>query len=184
MTGPIALVGPRCVGKTTVGRRIAALLGVPFTDLDEALAAAWARGRAPAVAAPPAGALLERLGEPAFRALEAETLASLVGAPGPPAGLVLATGGGCVETPACRALLEKRCRSVWLTADVALLQRRLRADPAPRPSLTGADPALELPALVARRARHYRAVARARVAVDGLAPDAIARAVLAALESR
>jgi len=154
----VCLVGLRCAGKTTVGRILARELGWPFADLDESLAELWAReaGRS---SAPHAGDLLATLGEPAFRELEARALKLLLTGTPP---LVLATGGGCVETAACREELQ-RARTFWIRVEVPELRRRLAADPAPRPSLTGAAPAAELEVLATRRELHYRAVCEAEL---------------------
>lgn len=155
----VCLVGLRCAGKTTVGRALAERLGRPFVDLDEALVERWNRGAVAPVGG--AGELLAAEGEETFRRVEAETLAALLEAPGP---RVLATGGGCVETEACRTALfqgarEGALRVVWLLAPVEVLAARLRADPTVRPSLTGGHPADELPLLAERRGEHYEALA-------------------------
>lgn len=173
--GPaVCLVGLRCSGKTTAGRALAAALGWPFADLDEALARLWA-AEAAAEGVPAAGALLAQLGEPAFRALEARALAELLDGPRP---IVVATGGGCVETPECRERLAA-VRTLWLRAPVEVLQARMAVDPAPRPALLGGgDPAAELLALAARREPLYAAVSAA--AVDAAAAPEVVVAELVA----
>jgi shikimate kinase len=143
----VALVGLRCAGKTSVGRRLAAALDRPFVDLDDRTAA---RGEAPS-----AGELLQAVGLEAFRRLEAEALDDVLDHE--PAS-ILATGGGVVETERCRRRLADEADVAWLVVDVAVLGRRLRADPTVRPSLTGADPAEELAALLQRRAPLFREV--------------------------
>lgn len=176
----LCLVGLRCSGKTTVGRVLGARLAWPFADLDQVLAARWAeRHRGGGNGVPHAGELLIRIGEPAFRALEAECLAVLLEQGGP---LVLATGGGCVETAASREGLLTRARCVWLEVELPELQRRLAASDDPRPALEGDDPAADLERLAGRRAPLYAEVVRARVVADGLAPERVAEAVLRALE--
>lgn len=173
----VCLVGLRCAGKSTVGRILARELGWPFADLDESLSELWAE-QAGQSHAPHAGQLLANLGEPAFRELEARTLTACLAAAPP---LVLATGGGCVETPACRELLLE-ARTIWLRVEFDELRRRLAADPAPRPSLTGASPAEELEILAARRDLHYRAVCE--LELDGsMAPDRVAAAIIDSLRA-
>jgi len=154
----VCLVGLRCAGKSTVGRLLAQKLGWPFADLDESLGELWA-AQAGQSSAPHAGHLLSSLGEPAFRELEARALTHCL-AEAPP--LVLATGGGCVETAACREALLA-ARTFWLRVEPAELRRRLAADSAPRPSLTGDMAGAEFEVLAARRDRHYRAVCEAEL---------------------
>lgn len=173
----LCLVGLRCAGKSTVGRLLARELGWPFADLDESLAELWARegGRSNA---PHAGDLLTTLGEPAFRELESRALALALSAAPP---LVLATGGGCVETLACRELL-RGARTFWIRVELPELRRRLAADSAPRPSLTGATAADELEVIAARREVHYRAVCQAEL--DGSAdPARVSRTIIERLRA-
>ena len=160
--GHLCLVGLRCAGKSTVGRLLARELGWPFADLDQSLAELWAR-EAGLSSAPHAGDLLAELGEPAFRELEARALKGCLAGPPP---LVLATGGGCVETSDCRELLRE-ARTFWIRVELPELRRRLAADPAPRPSLTGATAADEFEVLAARREPHYRAVCEAELDGSG-----------------
>ena len=122
--------------------------------------------------APMAGDLFEFLGERRFRVLELAALERLLEDRDVPeegsssAGLcVLATGGGCVETPRARALLAERTVCLWLREDVARLAARLEADAAHRPSITGAAPAAELAALEERRGPLYASLAH--LSVDG-----------------
>ncbi len=175
----LALVGPRCAGKSTLARVAAARFGLPALDLDELLLAERAFDEA-ATGADSAGALLAAVGEPAFRARESAALARLVDAASP---CVLATGGGAVVAPANRALLRERFLVAFLDAPAAVLAARLRADPAPRPSLTGADPAEELERVLAERRSSYEEVAD--LTLDAAAsPPALAAALLAAVRQR
>jgi len=84
----VVLLGLRGVGKSTVGAALAARLGVPFVDLDRALAER--------VGAPSAGAYLEQVGEATFRAAEVAALRDWVGrgAPRPERGALASTGAG------------------------------------------------------------------------------------------
>ena len=149
---PIALVGLRCAGKSSVGRALAAVLELPFVDLDEELAARSASAES-------AGALLEELGEPAFRELEAATLAECL-ARGPQ---VLATGGGAVESPESCELLRSDARVIWLDASEEELLARRVADDTPRPLLGGVDPREELTILSERRRPIYESLSRGPV---------------------
>lgn len=150
MSNRLTLVGYRASGKSTVGRLAAARLGWPFVDADTAIEAA--------LGMPIARCFAER-GEAAFRAVEQETLARLLAAPG---ALVLATGGGAVLHQANRELLQaKGGLVVYLHAPATALQARLRRNAGARPSLTGAAVADEVPAILSLRDPLYRAVAGA-----------------------
>jgi len=173
----VALVGPRCAGKTSVGRVLARKLEWPFVDLDDEIATAHAdaRGSAPGSgAASGAGGVLAEIGEAAFRDLEERALAKALAGNGP---LVLACGGGVVERAAARKLLASRATCVWLRASPQELQRRMRADPTPRPALTGADPVAEIEAVLARREPLYAEVAEIAIDGRGLSPAEIAEEV-------
>ena len=145
----VALIGARGAGKTTVGRHLSALLGVPFADLDQETSPDE-----------PAGLLLARVGLAAFRRQELAALLRVLARSGP---WVLATGGGVVETPPARALLAEAARCVWLRAPAAVLRARLEADTAPRPPLAGADALEEIEAVLALREAQYAALAEATV---------------------
>src|SRR4029450_4197591 len=122
------VVGAMGVGKTTVGRRLARELQRPFADADEQLELRAGR-TIPAIFRDDGGG--------AFRPLESEILADLLGRTHP---LVVAAGGGVVIRAGNRALLGRRAFVVWLRASAAFLAAR--ADPTHRPLLTAdADPA-------------------------------------------
>jgi shikimate kinase len=149
----VVLVGPMGVGKTTVGRRLARELQRPFADADEQLELRAGRT---------IPAIFRDDGEQAFRRLESEVLADLLGRPDP---LVVAAGGGVVTRPENRTLLGRRAFVVWLRASPGFLAAR--ADPAHRPLLTGeTDPAATLERLVATRAPLYEEVADATIDVE------------------
>ncbi|MBI5363112.1 MAG: shikimate kinase [Planctomycetes bacterium] len=176
----VALVGMRCSGKSSVGKALAQLLGAPFVDLDDELART-ANATAGTARFHAAGDVLAEWGEPTFRNLESQVLRTVLEARD---GRVIATGGGAVLAPANRAQLALRARCVWLVADSEELARRLRADPTPRPSLTGIDPAEELVTLAKERAPFYAEVADFRLETAGHAPAELARELLARLVER
>jgi len=134
----------RCVGKTTVGRELAQALALPFFDLDHELAGAEGSGRS-------AGELLAELGEDAFRALELTALRDCLSR----GALVLATGGGVIESEESRTLLSERSRVIWLDAPDEVLLARRAADETLRPTLVGADPKEELASMGPRRRSLY-----------------------------
>jgi len=125
-TRTIALVGMMGVGKSSVGRRLAAVLDLPFYDADSEVERAAGRT---------VNDIFADLGEPAFREGERRVIARLLD--GPPH--VLATGGGAFMNAETRALIKAKAVSVWLKADVAVLARRL-ARKENRPLLQGPEP--------------------------------------------
>lgn len=172
MTAPraVVLVGPRGAGKTTVGRALARALGWGFCDADEALAERVGE---------PAGAFLQRAGEAAFRAVEAEVTTALLARADRE---VLALGGGAVTTPAIRrALADAGLHVVLLVAPAAVLGARLAASGILRPPLTGLAPDREIEALLAQRMPLYAAVADATVDTGARSVDEVAAALAAAL---
>ena len=109
----IVLVGMMGAGKSSVGRRLAGRLGIPFVDADSEIEAA-AGMRIPEI--------FSKHGEPYFRAGEARVIARLLES-GPQ---VLATGGGAVMDESTRTLIVKKAISVWLKADLEVLLRRTK----------------------------------------------------------
>jgi shikimate kinase len=170
MPSHIILVGPRCTGKTTTGRLLAARLGLAFADVDD---------RIEAVAGKSIAEIFAHEGEAGFRDREAAALAELCALP---AG-VIATGGGAVLREANRRLLKSAGFVAWLTGAPEVLAARLEADPATagrRPNLTALGGRDEVRALLAAREPLYREVAHIAVATDSLSPEAVASAILTA----
>lgn len=173
--GHVILIGLPGAGKSTVGPRVARALGRPFFDFDGELERRAGRSVAEQFAAH---------GEPAFRAAEAALSQELALAE--PA--VLAPGGGWAANPAARAALgSARHRTVYLCVPPEVAAGRLAADlhatgRHTRPLLAGArDPIDAVDALLTRRRPLYEA---ADLVVDATgAPDAVAAAVVAAVEA-
>ncbi|MBC7985803.1 MAG: shikimate kinase [Sphingomonadaceae bacterium] len=134
---PIVLVGLMGTGKSTIGRRLAARLNLPFTDADQEIEAA---------AGMSVGEIFERFGEPYFRDGERRVIARLIdGAP-----KVIATGGGAFINEETRALILATGVAIWLDADLDTLAERVaRRDT--RPLLKGRDPRETLAELAAAR---------------------------------
>jgi shikimate kinase len=109
----IVLVGMMGAGKSSVGRRLAARLGIPFVDADSEIEAA-ARMTIPEIFA--------QHGEDYFRAGEARVIARLLDG-GPQ---VLATGGGSIMDQKTRDLVHSKGVSVWLKADLDVLMKRTK----------------------------------------------------------
>jgi shikimate kinase len=161
------LVGLMGVGKTTVGRRLAKALGLPFKDADAEVELAAGRS---------VSDIFAERGEAEFRAGERRVIARLLA--GPP--MVLATGGGAFLDPRTRALIRERAVSVWLRADLDVLIRRVsRRDT--RPLLHGRDPREVLERLMRERDPIY-AEADLVVETSERPHDAAVSAILAALD--
>ena len=172
-SAPIALVGMRCSGKTTIGRLLAERLERPFHDLDDEVVRF---GGFSGFESGGAGALIDQVGWARFRDLEANTLKKLIE---PMPVIVLATGGGVVERADNRAWLQRATRAFYLDVPVELLQMRLEKDATHRPALTaGADPKAEMPKVARTRGPLYRAVAE-RIECFDQEPAAIADRILA-----
>jgi shikimate kinase len=133
----ITLVGMMGAGKTSVGRRLAQALELPFVDAD---------GEIEAAAGMTIPEIFETHGEPYFRSGEARVIARLLDE-GP---RVLATGGGAWMNPDTRAKIAATSVSVWLKADIDVLLRRVRKRGG-RPLLAGPDPEAALRRLVEER---------------------------------
>jgi shikimate kinase len=138
----IVLIGMMGVGKSSIGRRLGARLGIAFVDADAEIERAAGMSIAD---------IFTRHGEESFRSGEARVIARLLST-GPQ---VLATGGGAVMNPATRALIAARGVSIWLSAEFEVLLRRISKRKAERPMLQTADPAATLRELLAAREPVY-----------------------------
>ena len=163
--GVLVLTGFMGAGKTTVGRLLAAKLGVPFTDSDHVIEAR---------AGQPIRQIFAEQGEAAFRALEHDVIAGLLAGP----GCVLAVGGGAPLHEGTRDLLAGAAAVVYLRVSYDEAMRRVGGDRG-RPML--ARPGVKQ--LFAERDPGYAAAATLTVATDGRSPEEIALDVLAGLDS-
>jgi shikimate kinase len=162
----IVLVGLMGAGKSTVGRRLASALHMPFHDADQEIEAA---------AGCSISDFFERYGETAFRDGERKVIARLLKGP----RHVLATGGGAFMDPTTRRLIKDQGLSVWLRADIGLLMERVTKRPT-RPLLKDGDPRATMERLMAER---YPTYAEADVTVDsnGGPHDAVVQQILSQL---
>ncbi len=151
---PIVLVGLMGAGKSTVGKRLAKRLGLPFVDSDTAIADASGYS---------AAEVFERYGERDFRDGERRLVARLVDG----TVQVIATGGGAFVDPRTRELLNQRAITVWLDAPVDVLRERTsRRDT--RPLLRTPDPKATLSRLAdERRASYAEAHIHIRSGIQG-----------------
>ena len=138
----IVLVGMMGAGKSSIGRRLAARLNIPFVDADTEIERAAGMSIAD---------IFARHGEADFRSGEARVIARLLDG-GPQ---VLATGGGAVMNADTRAAIKAKGVSIWLTAEVDVLMRRIHKRRHERPMLQAADPAARLRELLAQREPVY-----------------------------
>jgi shikimate kinase len=165
----IVLVGLMGAGKSCVGKRLAACLGLPFVDADREIEAAAG------------GCSISDIfaihGEKVFRDGERRVIQRLLSNP----MHVLATGGGAFMDPSTRALIKANALSVWLKAELDQLLKRVgrRHD---RPLLQNVDPRAKLAELIELR---YPVYAEADLTVDSAEgpPDVTVQRVLRALET-
>jgi shikimate kinase len=138
---PIALVGLMGVGKSSVGKRLAKRLRLPFVDADDEIEAAHDLSIAE---------IFEKYGEDYFRDGERRVIARLID--GEPK--VVATGGGAFCDAETRRLIKQRALSIWIDADINTLVARVsRRDS--RPLLRGRDPRAVLTDLARARNPFY-----------------------------
>ncbi len=163
----IVLIGMMGVGKSSIGRRLAARLGVPFVDADTEIEKAAGMSIAD---------IFARHGEADFRSGEARVIARLLES-GPQ---VLATGGGAVMNEDTRAAIKAKGISIWLCAELDVLMRRINKRKNDRPLLQTADPAATLHALLTAREPIY-ALADITVQSREVPHDAIVTEIIAAL---
>lgn len=130
-------------GKTTVGRRLATRIGLPFFDADSEIEKA---------AGMAVSELFQLHGEESFRMGEAKVIERLLD--GPPH--VLATGGGALTHPETRRRVAEKAVSIWLKADLDTLARRATRR-GTRPLLKTGDPRQTLKTLLAERNPYYAA---------------------------
>jgi shikimate kinase len=167
VSASVVLVGAPGSGKSTVGGLLAERLGVPFVDVDAVIEQRTGRSIA---------AIFADDGEPAFRALEEQVTAELLGGPG-----VLSLGGGAVLSPTTRAALRGR-RVVWLQVSAATAVSRVGLNEA-RPLLLG-NVRGRLIKLLAERTPLYAEVATERVDTDASTPDEVVERLLEAVAPR
>lgn len=166
----VVLVGLMGAGKTSVGKRLASLLGAPFIDSDTEIA------EAAGMSIPE---IFASFGEQAFRDGERRVMMRLLG-DGPK---IVATGGGGFVEPRTRAEIRLRATSVWIRAEPDLLWERVRDRPG-RPLLQVPDPRAALEDLHRRRAQIY---AEADITVDSrrdATPLTMAHEILAAVQTQ
>src|ERR1700720_43499 len=164
----VVLVGMMGAGKTSVGKRLAAKLGLPFVDADAEIEAG---------AQLTISEIFERFGEAYFREGERKVIARLLNG-GP---LVLATGGGAFMNATTRDNIARQGLSIWLKPSFDVLLARVRKK-SNRPLLRTADPEETLRRLLEERSPTY---ALADFTIESLdaAHDSVVDAILMRLHS-
>lgn len=168
-TRSVVLVGMMGAGKSSVGRRLAQRLGLPFVDADIEIERA---------ADMTISEIFAAHGEPYFRAGEARVIARLLDG-GPQ---VLATGGGAFMNAETRSAVAAKGVSIWLRATLDVLSRRIRRR-GDRPLLQGADPSETLGRLLVERDPVY-ALADMVVESREVPHEVIVEEIIAALSAR
>lgn len=150
----VILIGYRASGKTAVGRRLSALLGIPFYDTDEMIRQRTGKS---------VRQIVTEGGWPAFRTFEKAVVAGLSGLD----GVVIALGGGAVMEKENVEALKGKGHFIWLQADETSILERMGRETAgdeQRPPLRGGGTAEEVREMLAERIPLYRA--NADLAVD------------------
>jgi len=137
LSKPVVMIGLMGAGKSSVGRKLAQILGVPFVDADQEIEAA---------AGISISEIFARHGEASFREGERRVMLRLLD--GPPR--VIAAGGGAFLNPEVRAGIRRRAVSIWLSAPLALLLSRVQRRKN-RPLLEQGDKQAILERLIAER---------------------------------
>lgn len=166
---PVVLVGLMGAGKSTVGRRLAAALGVDFVDSDNEIAEA---------AGCSISEIFETYGESMFRDLEKRVLNRLLSSP----PCVIATGGGAFMNQEIREAIKAQTVSIWLRAELDVLVERVsRRDT--RPLLKTGDKGEILKRLIDER---YPVYSEAHITIDSnVGPhDSVVNDILFALEKQ
>ncbi len=133
----IVLIGLMGAGKSSIGRRLAKALSLPFNDVDDEIISR-VNCSIPEI--------FKKYGEPEFRKLEEQEINRLLQEP----QHVLATGGGAFINKRIRAIIKKKGVSIWLKADLDILLERTsrRKD---RPLINGPNPHKILKSLMSKR---------------------------------
>ncbi len=162
---PLALVGPMGAGKSTLGSALARALGYEFVDVDAEIR------REAGVDIPE---IFSVEGEAGFRAREARMIQALCKLP----SRVIATGGGCVETPINRTQLVQNCFVIYLRAQPETSWRRVGHSKS-RPLLAVADPLTTLQQLFVRRDALYREISCLTIDVDKMSSTQVLARIMA-----
>jgi shikimate kinase len=166
--GSVVLIGYRGSGKSSVGRALAARLGVPHLDTDELVASA---------AGTTIAEIFKAEGEPGFRRRESQAVQQAVRA----GAAAISAGGGVVESEANMRRLKRFGYVVWLTAPPETLQERIQSDQRSnrsRPDLTPHGGLAEIEQVLARREPLYQRWADLQISTDSRSVNQVADEIL------
>lgn len=163
---PIVFVGVPGSGKSTIGRRVAAEIGVAFIDVDELIVQRTGKQ---------IGDIFSEDGEPRFRELEQEITVETIGTAHRQPGMVISLGGGAVTSAAIRDALAGS-RVVWLRVGIGAAAKRVGLNTA-RPLLLG-NVRGQMITLMREREPYYASVAVTTVDTDNQTPDELTRSVM------
>lgn len=162
----IILIGYRGTGKSTVGKRLASKMGLPFADTDELIRDETGRS---------VRELVEEGGWPLFRFHEKQVIERL--SEDAASATVIAAGGGVFDDGECGRLMRPKGLFVWLDADLKTIIKRMAGDSKSadrRPPLDGDDAFRETSAVLERRIPVYRDLADITISTTGKTADEIA----------
>lgn len=169
----IYLIGYRCCGKTTLGKKLAAFLNVPFSDTDEMIQQQANMSIAQ---------IVDRHGWEIFRKMETRVLKKTLQMD----SYVISTGGGIVLDRQNRQLMKANGICVWLTADVNIIVERLKTDEhssALRPALTRLSLKEETARVLKARLPLYREIQHLTIDTGICSPDDSIRAINRSLKN-
>lgn len=159
----IILIGYRCTGKTSVGKKLAEILNRPFYDTDQMITdyigktiKAW----------------VEEKGWASFREEEKKVIQGLSSS----ASGIVSLGGGAVMDPENRETIQQMGRIIWLTADLQTILERMKSDPHNqdnRPALSDKDWETEINDLLIQRSPVYRQLADFFINTEGKTVEGI-----------
>lgn len=158
----IVLIGFMGAGKTTVAQTLAKTYSLDFADTDLQLGRQFAQ---------PAGDLLRRVGEDQFREYEYQVMQQMLA----DATLIIATGGGIIESPASRVLLQQEKKVIWLNVDYQTCWSRIAGDQT-RPLATKLSSS-ELQERFKVRQKYYRQVADLEISATKKSPQQLAQEI-------
>lgn len=162
----IVLIGIPGAGKSTVGQALARRLALPFIDVDDVIERA---------AGKPISDIFTQDGEPAFRALEARSIADILGSP---EAAVVALGGGALGDEGTRTLVAAHT-TVWLQASLTAAAERVGLN-RNRPLLLG-NVRGQLADLMAKRLPIYEAAADIAIETSEVPVDEVVERIVSAL---